>query len=665
MKGLLKKTSLTLLAVSASPLLLAKAQESSQVLETINVIGDAGQIKAPGLSGSVDILSREELEYEHVNDTLELFSKIPGVYFSRYNQGLINADIAIRGFAGDGSSPHAALLIDGMPANLHNGYNELDQLFPIAIDNVTVVKGNSDASLGLNNVAGNYRVNTRKDKGTEVELTAGSFDTQELQAYTGFSAMGVSQHYSLGVRSSEGYRDHTDLEKMAASANWHWHATEKTVVDLNVRLSSYDGDAPGYLDEESAQEDQTQSASYAGQEGGDKQTEHLSVSIAHKINDALKTNLKVYNQNFERERWVRFSDAGDLTNRFDDQTQKGFIANVNWDMNSDWSLEVGANYQNQDNLEQRFGTINNERVRDYSSVSRNYDYDVSNVGIFTKLNHKVNDRLEWNVAVRIDQLDGDFVNLETGEAKEMYDFGTIVQPKLNVTAIATESLKVFANVGRSFQTPFGSAAYTADDTGDREVSLNDGWELGSQWFSSTALTARFSLWQQVASDEYITVDGTAQNIGETNRQGYDLTLQGDLFEKWSYWGSYTKIDSEIIKGSDDNASNEGNEIRSIPSYTASLGLNYQVMESLITRLHIRSQGDYYVNEANAGGKFGGYTTLGVSADYQLSWGVVKFQINNLTDEYTEYVYDFSSDGTSTIHSPGAGVNGSVSLAVAF
>ncbi|AFI84532.1 hypothetical protein Q7A_1710 [Methylophaga nitratireducenticrescens] len=80
---------------------------------------------------------------------------------------------------------------------------------------------------------------------------------------------------------------------------------------------------------------------------------------------------------------------------------------------------------------------------------------------------------------------------------------------------------------------------------------------------------------------------------------------------------------------------------------------------------MRSSG--YINEANAGGKFGQYNLVNASLDYETSWGNINFQINNLMNEYYEYVYDFGNAGdpVDTIHSPGDGINASVSVAYKF
>ncbi|MCM8537376.1 MAG: TonB-dependent receptor [Lentisphaeraceae bacterium] len=641
----------------------AEAPKDAVISETIVVIGDPEDVPLTDTVGSLDVLTAKEIKYEHVDDTLELFSKIPGVYLSRYNQGVINTDIAIRGFAGDGSSPHGKLLIDGIPSNYHNGYNELDQLFPFNISSIAVFKGTSDPRYGLNNVAGNYNVSTRQDEAREIEMTLGSFNTQELQGYWGIVDDNFKHSYTAGIRDNEGYRDNTDLTKYALSGSWQWDFNESTNLRFIARHAHYDGDAPGYLDKQTASDHPKRSEDYANQDGGEKETTHFSLHWTQGLSDDLDWKLKLYWQRYERERWVRFSEAGSLQNRYDEQDHMGVISTLDWYLNDDWTLTWGLDYEYQDVLEQRFATIGNTRTRGTATRDREYDFGV--LGNYLKIAHRFSEKFRWNAAIRVDKIYGDFEDEMTGQDRDIYDFGMIVQPKLNLLYSLTNSTLLFANAGRSFQHPFGASAYTAGDRSDRDVSINDGWEAGMQWNYKTDFTVRLSYWQQKASDEYVTVDGDQKNVGETFRDGIDLSFSGQINEKWSYWGSYTYINSEIKKTSDTAADTEGNELRSIPDFTASLGVGYNWTKKLTTRLFFDLQGDYYVNEANEGGKFGDFAILNFSADYDLGWGTVKLQVNNLTDEQNEYVYDFSSDASSTIHSPGDGINGSVSLNIPF
>ncbi|EMR12975.1 TonB-dependent receptor [Methylophaga lonarensis MPL] len=635
--------------------------------DTILVIGSRPDYATTHLAGSHDVISREELAQLHIDNTMELFTKVPGVYFARYNQGIINTDIGIRGFAAEGSTPHAKLLIDGIPANLHNGYSEMDQLFPQNIDSVQVFKGNSDPRYGAFNVAGNYNITTRSDVGRMVEATVGSFNARELQAYWGEQSGALQHSYFAGYRKSGGYRDNFDVEKYSVSGRWFYDLSDLTTLGFIARVAGYDADAPGYLPRDEARRHPRRSAAYARQDGGDKSQQSYSLHFDTALSDQLDWSVKAYYNTYERERWVRFSEAGSLQNRYDDQLHKGFISTLVWDINDQWAMTWGVDMDYQNVVEQRFGTIDNRRARDTSAVSRNFRYNFNTKGSYLQLSHSPNQYIDWNAAVRVDRLNGSFNQRDAAGVKtsrSIYDFGSIVQPKLNLFVHPTDTVTLFANYGRSFQHPFGADAYTTGDRNARDVSINDGWELGVMWAMTADVDLRVSYWQQAAKDEFVVVDGTPRNVGKTLRKGTDVGVNWQINPALLLWGNMSFIDSEIRTSADGN---KGNSLRSIPDYVGSMGLNYLVTPKLTSRLHVHTQGGSYVNEQNRGGKFGQYTLVDLSLDYDTGWGNINFQVNNLFNRYYEYVYDFGDSGSpvDTIHSPGDGINASVSVLYRF
>ena len=665
-QSLRKASHLSLSIISA--LACSPAFANQDDVENVVVIGEYNGAKPSNLAGSYEIIGRDQIANLHVDDNVELFTKLPGASISRYNQGPINADLSIRGFDGDGGSPHAKLLIDGIPANLHNGFGELDQLFPLGIDSIQAFKGTSDARYGLYNIAGNYQIFSRNDVDvTELEATLGSYNTRELQAYTGFNSGKLTQNYSFGYRQSDGYRENTDIERYAVSGRWFYDIGKDSQIGYIARYAHFDADAPGYLSLEESRQNPRSSASYASEDGGDKTQVHHSIHLDTQLNK-LEVSTKLYFQTFERERWVRFSEAGSMQNRYDDQEQTGVLIDTSYPLADSWQLLAGLSYQSEEVIEQRFGTLGQVRQRDTSNVKRDFDYNLDSTGVYLSIENQLTEQLEWNIGVRADKLDGDFTAFAadgTRSNREIYDFGWIVQPKLNVFYQATENWLLFFNFGESFQHPFGSSLYTADDVNSRDVSKNIGWELGTSIELFDAATVRLSAWQQDAEDEFVSVDGVAQNVGETERNGWELALNWDITDNIELWANYSAVSTEIVNPGSASAANIGNELRSIPEYTASVGLDVALNDQIAARLHLDSQGDFYVNEANLGGRFGDYTLAHLSVDYDVDWAVLSFNANNLFDEYYEYVYDFSSDGTSTIHSPGDGRNFSVSARFSF
>lgn len=660
MKQKIIPITLSLLFASASH---ADTQNNTLQLGSVMVIGERNFFNIDNnLAGSVDVITRDELEYEHVTDTLELFTKTPGVVLSRFNQGIINTDISIRGFAGDGTTPHAKLLVDGIPSNLHNGYNEMDYLFPTNIQSIQVFKGTSDPTTGLFATAGNYKVETRKDVGKQVQASIASFNTRELQGYFGDKQDDFTHNYALGYRAGNGYRNNTDIEKIALSARWQYDF-EKSSLALSTKYGKYTAlEAPGYLTREDRKRNPRRSADFANEDDGQKEFKHISLHYDYFINDNADLSLKAYQQTFERERRVRFSAAQALVeNRFDDQEMRGFIAKLNWRLDPNWTLQTGYDFETQTVLEQRFrGT----------QTRRDFDFDFETQGAFVQIENTPTNWLRWNAALRADRIDGEanraFVVNGVASNRRMFDFGTIIQPKLNVFANITDQQTAFANYGRSFQHPFGGDTFTAGNTRARNVAINDGWELGlkSDWGK---LHTRISYWQQDAKDEFIVIDGTGQNVGETERKGIDANFDIAFDEYWSMWGNISKVLTEIKNASTQNQNFTGNDLRGIPDHTASLGILYKHSDKLIARLHVDRQGAYYLNEANIGGKFGAYTLTHANIDYKTSWGMLSFQANNLFDKFNEYAFDLSENSSvvNSIHSPGAGRNFTLSATLDF
>lgn len=643
----------------------SKAKEPVNIeLDSVIVLGKKEQVSATdkSLAGSVDVITRDELEYEHVTDTLELFSKTPGVVLSRYSQGIVNTEISIRGFSGDGETPNAKLLVDGIPSNLFSGLSELDYLFPTNIQNIQVFKGISDATTGLFATAGNYKVETRKDTGKQLQFGYGSFQTREMQGYYGEKQGDFTQNYAMGYRKGNGFRDHTENEKIALSGRWQLDFDQSTLA-LSAKYGKYNSpEAPGYMPKAQARSNRTGVAPNALNDSGEKEFKHLSLHYDYFFDNDVDVSLKGYWQNFDRERNVRFVGSPGVENRLDEQTSTGFIAKLNWKINPQWGFDSGYDIEHQEVSEFR------QRL---TTIRRDARYDFTAQGVYAKLENTPLDWLRWNIAYRVDRLTSDpknnFVNNNTTLVTTLLNDQTIVQPKFNVFAQMTEQQTIFANAGRSFQTPTGTDLNTRGGTVPVDVAINDGWELGLKSAWSNDLNTRFSYWQQKAENEFINIDGTRRLLGATRRQGVDASVDYKLNDYLSFWGNLSKVYAKIDEPNALNPSFQGNTIRSIPDHTASLGLQFTPNADWIARLHIDRQGAYYVNESNQGGKYGAYTLTNANVDYKTNWGRVSLLANNIFDKYYEYVYDFSSTGaTNQLNfAPGAGRNFMLTATVDF
>ncbi|MCP6082623.1 TonB-dependent receptor, partial [Klebsiella pneumoniae] len=76
----------------------------------------------------------------------------------------------------------------------------------------------------------------------------------------------------------------------------------------------------------------------------------------------------------------------------------------------------------------------------------------------------------------------------------------------------------------------------------------------------------------------------------------------------------------------------GKEVFSTPRHISNLGADYRLNDDWRFGLQARAQGDYYIEELNQQGKYGGYALLDASVNYRLSPTTnLDLQVKNLTD----------------------------------
>lgn len=635
-------------------------KSSMKIGEEVIVIGKSNVIQKVALSGARDILARDQLENEHVNFTADLFKKIPGVYFSRFNQGIISANIAMRGFDGEGSSPHSKLLIDGIPSNLHVGYPEMDALFPMEIDHIEVVKGTFDPRFGLHNVAGNVQMYSRQSGDEkELELMYGSFDTYEAQGFYASESENLDQTYFIGTRKTAGYRDHSDLEKTTVSGKWFYDITEDVNIGLIARHFTYEADAPGYLSKTLAHQDPTSSAIFSNTDGGDKTTDHLSLHLNYQVSDDVEWMVKAYHQSFDRHRWVNFTAAANQQERVEDEKQNGLISVLSWKINPEWLVLWGIDYEAQDNLHQRF--VSNQRQR--GAVSRNHQFDFNHYGSYVQIENQLTEKLQWNAGVRVNRYSGDFTNLINNQQLDINDYGSLTQPAAGLSYQATTNLSLFANWGKTYQVGNGISAYALPGK-DVDASENTGSEIGFQLAPQIPVELRFSLWQQNASNELTAKpdgSGDFENVGKTEREGWEVLVSWQPADAWYLWTSYTRQEAILAEPGITNAAIKGSWLNHIPEYSAAAGIDYQINSNWKISVFNTTQSDSYVSNNNSLGKYGDYSLTELRIGFTTGSHDIGLQITNVFDDYYEYVW-FDA---GTLHSPGDARAANLSWRVSF
>ncbi|WP_437937541.1 TonB-dependent receptor [Sorangium sp. So ce341] len=652
--------------------------------EEVVVVGQRiGPLDSADVVASVDILGGEQIQEQSAAEPLELLRRVPAVYIESFNQGIINADIGLRGFNTQGDVAHTKLLIDGIPSNHHVGLPDMKAVFPLEIERMEVVKGTNDPRYGLNNVAGNINVVTRKTGNERIaRLLAGSFWTVEPQVLVATERDALSQTYFAGYRGSDGYRDHARTDRVAGSAKWFYEPFRQLRLGLILRGMLLDADAPGYLSGDDARARPTTSPAHAATDGGRQTTLHASVHLDHELAEGLSWQLKGYGQAFLRDRWVKFDPDLDQQLRVEDDRQYGAISVLTYRARDPRALgltvEWGVDYQLQDSRYQRIPTVERKRQ---GPAFRDEDFALHAVGSYVQASASPIKPIKLVAALRADRLAGagSFLEQPEGEAArrvdyDLNDYGFIWQPKASVMVTPVEGQSLYANYGRTFQIGTGKGAFAVQGT-PLDPSINDGWEVGVRSSVFPWVTSHLAYWEQRASGEVRDKgdgSGDLENVGETLRRGFDVELTLRPFDFLSVWGAFSRTLSEQVEPGPALAANKGKELNHVPGFSAKGGIDLHPVQDLLVSLFCYAQGDYYLNKENfteehGARKVGDYVVVNASAAYDVTEALsVGAEVNNLLDRsYDTSIWykDFGAAGAQ--HNPGNGRSAYVTGTLTF
>jgi iron complex outermembrane receptor protein len=646
----------------AIPLLLACSYAVAEqddansifTLGTLTVMGkQTGSLAAPSVLTSVDMLDSTLVEKQNVDTGWELFRYAPGVQLTDFNQGTTSGKLSFRGFNGEGEINAVKFLIDGIPSNSNDGNMPyIDLIFPLDIRYVEVVRGTNDPRYGLYNIAGNVNINTYiGGDHSAARASFGSYNSADVQLAKGIKLGSVTQDYFVAYRQSDGYRDHSKLEKFSLAGKWFYNWGSSSRVGLIARHHQNDAQEPGYLTFAQSREDPEQSRAFSATDGGEREISQFSLHLDTQPSDALAWSTKAYANQFDDTRFIKFSAGVSQQERVTEERHFGALTTLTYRARESLSIEGGLDFQHQDNKSLRYLTI--ERAR--QSQTRDQDFELDIYGAYVQAVIKPTEKLKFVPAFRVDKVDGEFTNKLAGTTFDANDYGLIKQPKISAVFSPTDAYSLYANWGRTFQVGVGASTYLIPPrVTDLDPSINDGWELGVKLNPVQWIEARVAYWQQEASGEerrrLNDPSNESDNIGETKRRGVDFQIDLRPGDKWNVWLAYAQQKSTIVTPDPSSPATKGKEIDHVPHYIFTGGVDYQANAKLRFSLSANGHGDYFLERTNSTGKFGGHYLLNAGLSYQITKAInLDFQVKNLTDRYWEYVWH---DGAQSLHSPG-------------
>ncbi|MBC8318230.1 MAG: TonB-dependent receptor plug domain-containing protein, partial [Desulfobulbaceae bacterium] len=238
----------------ASILLLAApvlAAEVRQELDEVVVSASRVSEKVKDTPVAVSLFTEQDLEKVKARNPEEILSRVPGINSQGF--GGESELTAIR-VPTHFTNPYTIVLIDGVPTSSY-GSGSSSQFLGLnsnSIARIEVIKGPASALYGSNAIGGIINVIT-KEPTAEPQGKIWTEGGEYGQFRSGLSGSGghgkMGFNLDLSLVDSDGWRDHTSLDKKAASIKVNYAATDTSIFSFKTDLVSSENDSSGSITE--------------------------------------------------------------------------------------------------------------------------------------------------------------------------------------------------------------------------------------------------------------------------------------------------------------------------------------------------------------------------------------------------------------------------------
>ena len=285
-------------------------------------------------------------------------------------------------------------------------------------------------------------------------------------------------------------------------------------------------------------------------------------------------------------------------------------------------------------------------TNDFSvDINDDTEVEIDVTSLYVQDEIELSEEFRLVAGLRYDSFDIDVFNVVAGEARSRKDsevsprFGAVYKPEENVSIYASYSESFLPRSGEQFANINGSNDKLAPNTfSNREVGLKYDFASG---LSFTA--AMFEIEQrspQVADNDPATLD-----VIESEIDGFELQLQGQINAFWSVLAAYSQLDGEQVNRS----GKTGLTPRELPDSMFSIWNQFTLSNDLRVGLGLTHQSESFINNSNSA-VLPSYTRIDASVQYRLSEATtLQFNVENLTDEL--YFPNAHSTHQATVGAP--------------
>lgn len=586
------------------------------------------------LPGSFAVIPAEAFQNSRAFSIGDMIATVPGVYAqSRFGQAETKLSIRGSGLSRNFHMRGVKLSLDGLPINTSDGAGDFQQIDPLSLRHVEVLKGSNGSSDGVSMLGGEVRMESRtgrSDPGVTARAELGSYGFVRTHAGFGFVDGDRDGHLSATLSRTDGFRDHSAHDNRLFTGNLGWRLTDDVETRVYLGYDDLYQELPSALTLDQALNDPRSTA--AGSITGDQRRDITAIRLANRWSVAMgdATTLEFGAWLLDKSLYHPIFQV--LDNDYLDGGVQAKLTTGGQAIGFEHGLTFGVRLAGGETDARRYVNIGGSRgALTAEGTERGRTFEVwaeDAIAIAPDLTlimglQAMHARRGFDDAFLSD---GD----DSGEAR--YDE---LNPRLGLIWQATPDVQLYGNLARSAEPPTLSEINPSTAPGFADIEAQTAWtlEIGSRghWGRLGYDVAVFEsrLRDELQTFGTITGGTTTINADRTIHRGLeaavDLTLTDRLMLKTSYTWSDFRFDGDATYG--DNA------LPGVPPHRLYAELRWEPLADIWLAPHVEwVPVDYAVDNAeNLDAP--DYALLGLRAGWQPAPGVTLFlDGRNLTDE---------------------------------
>ena len=641
MKHTRKKTTLALLLASLGG---GSAWGQTQTLEDVVISASRAQQRSFDAPAAIEAVERETIQSAGPQVNLsESLVRVPGLTVLNRQNYAQDLQVSIRGFGARSAFGIRGirLLIDGIPATTPDGQGQGSSIALTSAERIEVLRGPLALMYG-NSAGGVIQAFTREapevpEFGAQFYTGSYGLRRSDVQMAGRVGSVGLVADY--GTFSTDGYRDNSAAERKQFNSKISFGPDAGTRV--NLVLNHFDmplAEDPVGLTAAQLAANPRQAGTNAVSARLRKITSQSQVgtSLTHALDANRSVTARLYvgereNLQYLPTNWVGLNrDYYGAGLQYNEQTRWGDRP-VTW--------VAGYDYDYSTERRQSGGVSGGEKS---GALTRDEDNQARNSDAYAQATVLAAERLSATAGVRASTVrigsEDYFLGNGNGSGNVRY---SATNPVLGLTWHARDTLNLYANYGKGFETPtLVEVAYTGAGAPNFNPGINAArsqhYELGSKWVPDARTRVDFTLYRIETTDEIVVAVSSGgstayKNAPGTTRTGWELGGRTLLSPNWRAQLSASAIEAQFTQTFVSNGVtvNEGNRMPGIPQnfLYSELLWSFQALEvarrtpRLGTQagVEVVSAGRLYANDTNTASAEG-YTVFHLKASHGWALG---------------------------------------------